>query len=115
MFVEDNSNWDRAFFARLIAGLGLLPFVYTTLFAFMVPDAHDGAKELFVIVGSEISLAFFFASLLISHLPYLAKRETSSMWHFGRIEMGIVGSICASLMYLLLASLWVLLHLSNHF
>lgn len=109
MLVEDESDWKRAFFARLIAGLGLLPFAYTALFAFMVPDAHDGAKEPFVFVGSAISLAFFLMSLSISHLPYLRERETSSIWHFGRIEITIVGTICTLLVYLLLASCWFLL------
>lgn len=45
MSIDDESDCKRAFFARLIAGLGLLPFGYTALFALMVPNEHDGAKD----------------------------------------------------------------------
>jgi hypothetical protein len=113
MFVEDDSDWKRAFLARLIAVLGLPPFAYTVLFAFMVPNEHDGANERLVLAASSISLVFFLTSITISHVPYLRRRETKSMWHFGRIEMGTVVAICASLMFLLLASCWILLHRSS--
>jgi cytochrome bd-type quinol oxidase subunit 2 len=111
--VEDDSDWNRAFFARIIAVLGLPPLAYTVLSAFMLPNEHDGANERLVLVSSSISLAFFLTSLAISHVPYLRKRKTKLTWHFGRMEMSTVVAICALLMFLLLCSCWVLLHRSS--
>lgn len=110
---ESNFDWNRAFFARLIALLGLPPFIYTLISAFMVPNEHHGANERLVLAASSISLVFFLSSVTISHVPYLRRREAGSMWHFGIIEMGIVVVICALLIYLLFASGWILLHLPN--
>jgi hypothetical protein len=68
----------------------------------------NGEKEPFVLVGSAISLAFFLTSISISHLSYLREGEARSMWHFGRIDMGIVGAICTVSVFLFLVSIWVL-------
>ena len=110
MFLEDDSDWKRAFFARLIAVLGL-PLLIFTLSGLRVPD--DRAKFRLVLLASASSLVFFLTSIAISHVPYLRRREIRSMWHFGPIELGIMVMICALLMYLLLASCLMLLHQST--
>ena len=109
MFTENDSDWRRAFFARLIATLDLLPLAYTLLTC-LVPPVPGGAREEMILTSGSISLTCFLASITISHVPYLRERESRPMWHFGLFATGAVIMICALLMYLILASWWSLLY-----
>jgi hypothetical protein len=107
---ESNSDWNRAFFARLIAGLSLPPLGYTLLSAVFLEPMPGGAKEHLVIAAGSISLALLLTSFAISHLTYLRQRRTSQRWHFRPIEMIALIIICAIVAFLLLTSAVSLLH-----
>jgi hypothetical protein len=109
MFVEDDSDWDRAFFARLIAFLGVPPLAYASVSAFLLEPVPGGAKEELVLISAAISIAFFSISLIISYLPHLLRRQKRDAWHFGKIEVSIVGSLWCYLMFLIVMSTWALM------
>jgi len=108
---ESNSDWNRAFFARLVAGLSLPPLGYTLLSAFFLEPMPGGAKEQLVMIAGSIALALLLTSFAISHVTYLRQRKTSTRWHFRPMEMVALTITCAILAFLLLISGLTLLHL----
>jgi hypothetical protein len=109
MIVKDDSDWARAFFACLIASLGTPPLAYASVTAFFVPPVPGGAKERLVLFSEAISIAFVSISLIISHLPHALRRRGSDAWRFGRIGIGIVGSVRGVSMFLIMMSSWALI------
>lgn len=59
MLVENNPDWTRSFFARLIAFLGAPPLAYASIGAFLLQPLLGGAKQELVLISATISNAFF--------------------------------------------------------
>jgi len=110
---ESRIDWDRAFFARVVAAFALPPLVCTLLTAFFVPPVPGGAKEHLVIVAGAIALAPLLTAFAISHLPYLRERRSNRRWHFSQIETILIAAFWAILLILMLLSALGLFHLKQ--
>ena len=90
MSAED-SDWDRAFFTRLVAGLGTLPLIVACGPLMFVPSTDDGSKEALICcfalgAGVPLALALYLGRLRARNLDAGAKR-----WRMGSFETTIVG------------------------
>jgi hypothetical protein len=81
---ENNADWRRAFFARLLGSLGTVCLAFTFLFQAVIPDTPwhpDSGKAKFILTIALPSTLLLCASLLLGRWKAWNRSYSSVRWH----------------------------------
>jgi hypothetical protein len=107
-----DSDWGRAFLARLLACLGIVPLAASFWLLFVLVQMPGGAKETLVLLASLCSFAPHAAALALGHWPSLRGWARHGRW-----RMGIIGTLflsialCTSATLAVMSAVYLRLHL----
>ena len=82
MSLDNDADWDRAFFAWLIGGMGIGPFLFGWWGMLWVPQDSEGGA--IVRIFTQLAGFMFLIALLLGHWPRLRPTEGEDRWRISR-------------------------------
>jgi hypothetical protein len=114
MIRTNDSDWNRAFFARLLACLGTLPLIFAFGALVLLVPREGGGKETLIFLGSLCSGLLLATAFSLGGWRRRASYSSEKRWHMGVVGTAILGAELLLSLYLLLGNAWSAFHYFAH-